>query len=619
MQIARPDAGGPFLHHTLISIAVILGLGVLAQVMAVRLRSPAILLLLLMGILVGPVMRNLFDHSILAVNPDELLGDLLNPIVGLSVGMILYEGGLTLRVRELRTGAKVIAMLVTLGAFVTWVLATLACVFILDLPWGLSLVFGAILTVTGPTVILPMVQFMRPKGATGPILRWEGIVIDPIGALLAVLVFEAVRAGGATSAANDVIYGVISTIVVGGGLGVIAGWLMTTIIKKYLVPDYLQNAVSFAMVVVTFALCDSVQKESGLLATTVMGVYLANQKSADMEHILEFKENLRVLLISSLFVVLAAKLNLGELRALGWSSILFVGVLIVVVRPIAVICSTLRSRLNWRERTLLACMAPRGIVAAAITPVLAFDLAERYPEQASRLVPLMFAVIIGTVTFYGIFAPLLARLLKLADTNPQGVLILGGQPWARAVGKTLKSQGIHAMIVDTNYSNTAAAWMDGVPAYHGSVMSDSAMNEIEMAGLGRFIALTPNDQVNTLATQRMTRVFGRVGVYRLAERRNEGEGEHHEHEGRVLSSTNATYRTITSIWAQNGGVTVTPLSQEYTVADYVEELGDNAVPLFVLSETGKLTVVSPKQTITPQAGQKLISIVANASRSEEED
>ncbi len=596
---------------------MILGLGVLAQVMAVRLRSPAILLLLLMGILVGPVMRNLFDHSILAVNPDDLLGDLLNPIVGLSVGMILYEGGLTLRVRELRTGAKVIAMLVTVGALVTCVLATLAGVMILDLPWGLALVFGAILTVTGPTVILPMVQYMRPKGATGPILRWEGIVIDPIGALLAVLVFEAVRAGGATSAANDVFYGVITTIVVGGGLGVIAGWLMTTIIKNYLVPDYLQNAVSFAMVVVTFALCDSVQKESGLLATTVMGVYLANQKSADMEHILEFKENLRVLLISSLFVVLAAKLNLGELRALGWSSIVFVAVLIVVVRPVAVMCSTLGSRLNWRERALLASMAPRGIVAAAITPVLAFDLAERFPEQSQRLVPLMFAVIIGTVTFYGIFAPLIARVLKLADTNPQGVLILGGQPWARAIGKTLKSLGVHTMIVDTNYSNTAAAWMEGVPAYHGSVMSDGAMKDIETTGLGRFVALTPNDQVNTLAAQRMTRVFGRVGVYRLAERKN--ETEHTETDGRVLSSGHATYRAITALWAQSGGVTVTPLSPEYTLADYVEEMGENAVPLFVVNETGKLTVVSPKQAIPPQAGQRLISIEANAAKPEEED
>ncbi len=600
---------------------MILGLGALAQVVAVRLRSPAILLLLLMGIIVGPVFRKFFPDSSMAIDPDHLLGNLLNPIVGLSVGMILYEGGLTLRVRELRTGAKVITMLVTVGAFVTWILATLAGALIMNLPWGLALVFGAILTVTGPTVILPMVQYMRPKGATGPILRWEGIVIDPIGALLAVLVFEAVRAGGATSAANDVFYGVITTIVVGGGLGVVAGWLMTTIIKNYLVPDYLQNAVSFAMVIVTFALCDSVQKESGLLATTVMGVYLANQKSAEVEHILEFKENLRVLLISSLFVVLAARLDLEELQALGWSSIAFVAVLIVFVRPVAVICSTFGSRLKWREKALLACMAPRGIVAAAITPVLAYDLADRYPVESERIVPLMFAVIIGTVTFYGIFAPMIARLLKLADTNPQGVLILGGQPWARAIGKALKTNGVHTMIVDTNYSNTAAAWMEGVPAYHGSVMSEGALKDIEMAGLGRFVALTPNDQVNTLAAQKMTRVFGRASVYRLAER-HAGEGEHVEHaegEGRVFSSTKASYRAITALWAKNGDVQVTPLSAEYTLSDFAEEHGENAVPLFVLNESGKLTVVSPKQAVTPQNGQRLISIVAHSAKTKTEE
>lgn len=610
--------GGRFLHHTLISIAVILGLGVLAQAVAARARVPAILLLLVTGILVGPVLRHFWPGTMVAIDPDELLGKLLNPIVGLSVGMILYEGGLTLRVRELRTGAKVIAMLVTVGALVTWVLATIAGGLILSLPWGLALVFGAILTVTGPTVILPMVQFMRPKGATGPILRWEGIVIDPIGALLAVLVFEAVRAGGAQSAAGDIVYGVVTTIVVGGGLGAIAGWLMTTVIRSYLVPDFLQNAVSFAMVVVTFGICDSVQKESGLLATTVMGVYLANQKAADVEHILEFKENLRVLLISSLFVVLAAKLDLSDLRGLGWSVAAFVAVLILIVRPAAVACSTIGSRLNWRERALLACMAPRGIVAAAITPVLAFDLAERYPDESGRLVPLMFAVIVGTVTFYALCAPVIARALKLADTNPQGVLILGGQAWARALAKTLKSLGVPAMIVDTNYANTAAAWMEGVPAYHGSVMSDAAMRDMELSGIGRFLALTPNDQVNTLAAQRMTRSFGRVGVYRLPGRHTPGEGGHAEAEGRVLSSERATHRAITALWAESGGVLVTPLSPEYTLADFEAEYGERAVPMFVLSESGKLTVVSPKQTIPAQAGQRLISIAAHAAPAAEE-
>lgn len=597
---------------------MILGLGVFAQVVAVKVKTPAILLLLLIGILVGPVLRAIMPDAALAIRPDELLGDLLTPIVGLSVGMILYEGGLTLRFRELRTGAKVITMLVSVGAAVTWVLASLAAVFILKLPWGLALVFGAILTVSGPTVVTPLVRHMRPKGATGSILRWEGIVIDPIGALLAVLVFEAVVAGGAQSAASDVFYGVINTIIWGGGLGLLAGWLMALFIKNYLVPDYLQNAVSFGMVVVTFAVCDSIQKEAGLLATTVMGVYLANQKSADIEHILEFKENLRVLLISSLFVVLAARLELGDLQDLGLSAVFFVLLLILVIRPIAVFFSTIKSRLNWREKVLLSSVAPRGIVAAAIAPVLAYELSDRYPGEADRLAPLMFAVIIGTVMVYGLFSPIVARMLKLADTNPQGILILGGQPWARAIGKKLKSLGVHVMIVDTNYSNTAAAWMDGVPAYHGSVLNDQALDEIELAGIGRFIALTPNDQVNTLAAQKMIRHFERASVYRLPGRQAEEQEEHPEAEGRLLSGPEASYRALTALFGKSGGVLVTDLTPEYTIEDFRKERGENAIPLFVLSETGKLTVVSPKQAIPPQPGQRLISIASNVAQEEDE-
>ncbi|MFI4870588.1 MAG: cation:proton antiporter [Phycisphaerales bacterium JB061] len=599
---------------------MILGLGVFAQVAAVRMKMPAILLLLVIGILVGPVLREIMDDSLIAIDPDDLLNDLLTPIVGLSVGMILYEGGLTLSFRELKTGAKVITMLVTVGAAITWLLSAFLAVVVLKLPWGLALVFGAILTVSGPTVVLPLVRHVRPKGATGSILRWEGIVIDPIGALLAVIVFEAVLVGGGQAAAYDVFYRVVYTIIVGGGLGFIAGWFMALIIRNFLVPDYLQNAVSFAMVIVTYAVCDKLQPESGLLATTVMGMYLANQKSADVEHILEFKENLRVLLISSLFIVLAARLDLSDLQDLGWSTFFFVLLLILLIRPVAVIFSTMGSRLNWREKALLACVAPRGIVAAAIAPVLAHELSDRYPEHADRLAPLMFAVIVGTVMVYSICAPIAARKLKLADTNPQGVLILGGQPWARAIGKKLKSLGVHAMIVDTNYANTAAAWMDGVPAHHGSVMSDGALNDLELTGIGRFVALTPNDQVNTLASQKMVRAFGSVNVYRLAGREaDENKDKKHEDVGRVLSRPSATYKAITTLFGKSGGVQVTELTAENTLEKFIQEKGDSAIPLFVLGESGKLTVVAPQQAIPFQPGQKLISIASNVAKEEDED
>lgn len=598
------------MNETMIAISVVFALGAVAQWVANRIRIPSILLLLGTGLFAGPGMRFFFPESGLSIRPDELLGDLLTPLAAISVGLILYEGGLTLRFSELKTGVKVVRDLVSIGAAVTAVLASIGAATILGLPWGIAAVFGAILTVSGPTVVLPLVRHVRPKGNTGPILRWEGIVIDPIGALLAVLVFEAVKSGGGTAAAQDVFYGVLYTIVVGGGLGMLAGWLMATGIRNYLIPDELQNQISLAIAVLAFAVSDAVQKESGLLATTVMGMYLANQRSASVEHILEFKENLRVLLISALFVLLAARLTVEEISQLGVPAVLFVLFLVLIVRPASVAASTIGSRLNFRERVFLACVAPRGIVAAAIAPVLAVDLIPVYPG-AERLVPLMFAVIIGTVVVYGLAGPVAARLLKLSDTNPQGVMIVGGQPWARAIGVALNDLDVRALVVDSNYQNTAAAWMDGVPAHHGNILNESAAEKLELTGIGRMVALTPNDQVNTLAGQRMARYFERVGIFQLAPKSRGDDGELPELSGRLLGDERVTYSRLAALWAKDGGILVTPLSSAYTLEAFREDNGDDAVPLFQLSAGGKLTVLSPGQTAPSPKGAKLISLTAN--------
>ncbi|MEO0629104.1 MAG: sodium:proton antiporter [Planctomycetota bacterium] len=599
------------MNETMIAISLVFALGALAQWVATRIRIPSILLLLATGLLAGPGMRYFFPSSGISIEPDKLVGDLLTPLAAISVGLILYEGGLTLRFRELKTGTKVVRNLVSIGAAVTAVLAAIGAKYILDLPWGIAAVFGAILTVSGPTVVLPLVRHVRPRGNTGPILRWEGIVIDPIGALLAVLVFEAVKSGGGTAAAEDVFYGVLYTIVIGGGLGMLAGWLMAAGIKNYLIPDELQNQISLAVAVLAFAVSDAVQKESGLLATTVMGMYLANQRSASVEHILEFKENLRVLLISTLFVLLASRLTVDDISQLGVSALVFVAFLVLIVRPLSVAASTIGSRLNFRERVFVACVAPRGIVAAAIAPVLAVDLIPIYPE-AERLVPLMFAVIIGTVVVYGLAGPVAARLLQLSDTNPQGVMIVGGQPWARAIGVALKDLDIRALVVDSNYQNTAAAWMDGVPAYHGNILTDSASEQLELTGIGRMIALTANDQVNTLAAQRMARFFERVGVFQLAPKSRGDDGDMPELGGRLLGDETVTYSRLAALWARNGGILVTPLSSAYTLEAFREDNGDDAVPLFQLSASGRLTVLSPAQTPPSPKGARLISLAANA-------
>ena len=611
------------LEQVFIATAMVMGLGIAAQLIANRLRFPSILLLLGAGIAVGPVLSLIAPGH--ELRPTELFGDLLVPLATMAVALILYEGGLSLPVRELKSGGRVVWLLVSVGAAVTWVIAGFAAWKILGLPAPIAFIFGAVLTVSGPTVVLPLLRHVRPRGSIGNILKWEGILIDPIGVLLSVLVFEAVAAGSGGAAIRDVALSIIQTLFVGVGLGYASAWVMAFAFRRYWIPDDLQNPLSFAFVVVCVSVANIVQKESGLVTATVMGLYLANRAKADVAHLVEFQENLRVLLISALFVVLAATLQTEDLQLLWedkWLTLAFLAVLIFVARPATVLMSTLGSRLQFKEKLFLMSVAPRGIVAAAVAPILALELTELGEgfEDASRMVPVMFAVIVGTVAVYGLSASPIAKILKLSDQDPQGVLILGGHDWARAIARKLNDLGIRAMIVDSNYANTAAAWMDGTPAHHGSILAEHAADEIDLTGIGRFIALTPNDQVNTLATQRMARVLGRANVFQLPKKQRStrtGPGtrapepaDTSEDAGgaRVAFGSKSTYANCAAKWSRDGGVIVTDVEEGNSLETLRFVFGNAAIPMFVVGPGNRLTVLTSEFSSELKSGQRLLSL-----------
>lgn len=599
------------LHEPIVSLAVIVVLGVGAQWLAWRARVPSILLLLLAGMAVGPVAAWLNPSGRPILDPDTLLSDLLLPIASLSVGLILYEGGLTLNLREISEVRSVIRRLVTVGALVTWVLATLAGKILLGLSWHLAALLGAILVVTGPTVIGPLLTHIRPQGKVGPVLRWEGIVIDPIGALLAVLIYEAIHIGVLQDAAGATFMALAKTIIVGGGLGALAAAVLAWLLRQYLIPDSLQNPVSILLVVLVFVVSGQVQEESGLLAATVMGIVLANQRGADVRHIIEFKENLRVLLISALFVTLGARIAPEDFAYLNWQSFLFVIVLIVIVRPLSVWAATAGSGLKRNERLFLACIAPRGIVAAAVASVFAISLEEAGVEQAGTLVPYTFAVILGTVAFYGLAAGPIARKLGLATTNPQGILFVGAAPWAREIAQALHKRGFRVLLADTNYENIRAARLAGLSAVYGNVLLEETIEMLELSGIGRIMSVTPNDEVNTLVSQRFLRVFDRANVYRLSSTREskpDGAG-HSEMPGRRLFAKDATYGTLASRLASGWVVKITSLSEEFTFEDFRTLYGPRAIVLFTISEEGKLSVMADQRPTDPPPGQKVVAVV----------
>ncbi|MCA9960567.1 MAG: sodium:proton antiporter, partial [Anaerolineales bacterium] len=388
-------------EHLLLGVAAIIVLGVSAQWFAWRLRLPSILLLLLFGFLAGPITG--------IIEPDVLFGDLLFPVVSISVAIILFEGGLTLRLSELPKVGDVIFRLISVGALLTWGLAALSAHYIVGLNWPLSALLGAILIVTGPTVIGPLLRQVRPKGEVAAVLKWEGILIDPVGAVLAVLVFEAILEGEISQVPAAIAFGVLQTMFIGVIGGLLAAGILVLFMRRFWIPDHLQNGVALLLAIGSFAISNLLHPEAGLLTVTVMGLALANQNWVSIKHIVEFKENLTILLIGVLFIVLASRLQLADISSLGWSSVLFVLVLIVVIRPLAVLVSTFRSRLDGRSRLFLTWMAPRGIVAASVASVFSFELAEAGHIGAESIVPLTFLVIVGTVLFYGLTAAPAAR------------------------------------------------------------------------------------------------------------------------------------------------------------------------------------------------------------------
>ena len=597
-------------EEILIQLAGIGVLAMVAQWLAWWVKLPAILFLLLFGLVAGPVTGWL--------NPSELFGDLLFPFISLAVSVILFEGALTLHFAELRGIQKVVRNLVSSGLLVTWLIITLAAHFLVGFGWELSALFGAVMTVTGPTVIVPLLRTVRPRASVANILRWEGILIDPIGALLAVLVFEFVVSGGGADGTGHtaVLFGkvILSGIVLGGA----AGWAFGLVLRHHWLPEYLHSFVALMLVFAVFTAANVMAEESGLLAVTVMGMWLANMKRVDVEHILNFKESLSVFLISGLFIVLAARVQFEQISQLGWAAFGVFLIIQFVARPLKVWVATLGSDLSWQERALLGWIAPRGIIAAAVTALFALRLQEQGYEQAALLVPMVFIVIIGTVVLQSATAGWVARKLGVSEPDAQGFLIVGANPVAIALGKALKEQGFHSVLADTSWESIRKARMEGLSVYYGNPVSAHADRFLNLVGLGKMLGLSRRSEQNVLAGTKYRAEFGRNNIFTLLSSQDKKQSEKmtagEEYRGQVLFGEDVTQQKLASLLAQGWVMKTTPLSEEFSFEDYLNQYRTEALPLFAITDKKRLQLFVANEKLQPRTGWKIVALV----KSEEE-
>lgn len=581
--------------HPDLMISSLLALGIAAQWFGWFSKKPAIIYLLAIGILLGPTL-NWFD-------PDAMLGDLLFPLISLGVAIILFEGALTLKFQEIKNHGRVVTNLVTIGVVITITVAMTAAWLFMDMDIELALLFGALVSVTGPTVIVPLLRSVRPNKTISNILRWEGVVIDPIGALLVVLVYEYIIAGH-----SPLIFA--QTILVGFILGSVSALFLAVLLKRRWLPEYLHNVFTLALVLWVFSLSNAFIEESGLLTVTVMGMVLANVRNLPTDDILDFKESLSLIIISMLFILLSARISFDGFARMGYKGILVLLIIMFVARPLSVWVSALGSKLTRNEKLLISWIAPRGIVAAAVSSLFVLKL-DTNSNGADVLVPLVFTIIIGTVIVQSLTAKPLANFLGVADPNPNGVLISGINAFTIKLGKAIKDNGFDVILASTSYDRTAKARMEGLNVYYGNLVSEHADRHLSLVGIGHLVAVHPRSEQNMLTTLRYKNEFGEHNVYRIKvnERsdHDQRDGMYHEWHSAWLFNSDITYNQLMAIDHEKAQIRTTNISDSYTFAQYQNDNPDS-IALFAVNGAREFYMFSSQSKFTPGKGWKIIAL-----------
>ncbi|OAD90976.1 MULTISPECIES: cation:proton antiporter [Flavobacteriaceae] len=617
----------------MVELAGIIILGILAQWVAWKFKIPAILPLILIGLLVGPLSTFMSEDGNQWLQPiwngekGLFPGQNLFYFVSLAVGIILFEGGLTLKRDEISKVGPVIGKLISIGAAITFIGAGVAAYYVFGLSWRISFLFAALIIVTGPTVITPILRNIPLKKDVAAVLRWEGILIDPIGALVAVLVYEFISVEGDSGYTKQALLDFGKIVLIGMAFGISAGYALYFSIKKKLVPHYLSNVVSLSMVMAVFVISDLFAHESGLLAVVVMGMFLGNSNLPSLKELLYFKESLSVLLVSILFILLAANISVEDLLLVyNWKTAILLAIVIFVLRPLTVFASTIGSSLKTNEKLFISWVGPRGIVAAGISSLFGTQLVSKGVVGAEYITPLVFAVVLVTVIINATTARVMASWMGVFLKKSEGIIMVGASKASRLIATYLHKNNRHVVLIDSNQLNINRAKELGLEAFTANIYADDLTDNIELNDVGYLLAMTGSDEINKQAINRFGKYFGENGTFRLMT--SEEMRERQNLAAKELFSYTHDYTRFTEVAQDFPSIQEIPVESHNQFLRVLNIIGENenAIPLFLKRPNGFLDLINAPTELEVEADSSLVYLgkpmdfedVVNATRTENE-
>ena len=599
----------------MLELAGIIILGIIAQWFAWRLKLPAILPLILIGLLVGPIATLYTADGSKLIEPvwngekGLFPGEGLYYFLSLAISIILFEGGLTLKRSEVRNVGPVISKLITVGTLVTFFGAGFAAHFLFDFSWQISFLFSSLIIVTGPTVITPILRNIPLKKDISAVLKWEGILIDPIGALVAVLVFEFISVGEGQEYTKTALIDFGKILLFGFTFGFTFAHALAFVIKKNYVPHYLLNVVSLSVVLLVYVESDILAHESGLLAVVVMGMVMGNLDLPNLKELLYFKESLSVLLISILFILLAANINISDMELIyNWNTAILFVAIVFIIRPIGVFLSTKGSSLKFKEKLFISWVGPRGIVAAGIASLFGSKLLQKGEPGAEYITPLVFMIVLGTVLLNATTARYVAKWLGVFLKHSEGILIIGASKMSRLIANYLKQNNRHVVLIDNNHAHIKQAKKLGLEAMVADVYSDTLGDNIELNDMGYLMALTGSAEINEYVIVRFKDQFGENGSFRLVSAEEMNDPKNNPEEG-LFSHTDdfiklmeaiRSYPAVHEIELKDG--------KHYKQLIDITNEDDEIIPIFIKAPDGEIHIITSfsESFTTISEGYKLV-------------